>query len=138
MTASELLAAYEEKYGIGGVKAWVESYVGRDAIKKITESITREGSICRTFRINPVIFMDTALNNLVVETYVSKYNREQMIQMLKLLCLGINGDYVGFAVHLCNECELSIEDLLAGWNKKNPDSDEIFLEEIVGEISMTS
>ena len=138
MTASELLNAYEEKYGIGGVKAWVESNVGYDAVKKIAESMTREGSACSTFRIDPVLFMNTALHNLVVKTYVGKYDRDQMLQMLKLLCLGLNGDYMGLAVHLCNKCDLSIEDLLLGWNRQNPDSDEIFLEEIVGEISMTS
>lgn len=125
MTASELLAAYEEKYGIGGVKAWVESNVGYDAVKKIAESMTREGSACSTFRIDPVLFMNTALHNLVVKTYVSKYNRAQMLQMLKLLFVGFDGRYSNVTIHLCNECDLCAEDLISAWNKENPDSDGI-------------
>lgn len=125
MIASELLNAYEEKYGIGGVKAWVESNVGYDAVKKIAESMTREGSACSTFRIDPVLFMNTALHNLVVKTYVGKYDREQMLQMLKLLFVGFDGRYSNVAIHLCNECDLYAKDLISAWNKENPDSDEI-------------
>lgn len=113
------------------VCAFVSLNLGWDKVEAIAADIlSYDGPALKwaSYAFSEEDDLHAALVDLVIKTYVNRYDREQIVQMVNLLAVGVGGDpFCSYLLRICicSGVTIDIYTLIKVWNECHPEAKAI-------------